>query len=528
MKRILPFVFAVAFSAPAFAQTVDSQGAKKLTDDLAHYFGRQGFDIGLLKITADGDAYKLAFDFKPLVALLAKEQSLKFDVSPYSMRAKPRQDGQWDVSADTSLTGSLDFTGPKGPQHVDFSVSNNKFTGVYDPALAAFVSATGSMDAMSMKTREPTQEAHVSAGAGTATITSTKSANGGIDFTMAEKILDFAEIVQINDPDRGLNFPVTLNAPELSVTANGKGVRTKPLLDLLAFAVANEDEAKLKANQAEFKSHLLAVLPVWERIDGTYAFKNFAMESPVGKWGAKQLDLASGMDGVSQNGKINYAIKASGLTIPRQLLPAWTAPLVPTDIDLNFGGANIDLDTMAKKAIEAFDLNQNPPLSDEFGQALVADFKAKKPKVVLGHSTVKNGDIEVAMEGEMTFPGGEKPDASVTVDVAGYDKIVDALKEAAKSDEQMAQAFPFALAVKGFGKTMPDGRLEWVIDTKADGSVKVNGAMLKGPDAVQEAGGDQDGGGANLNDNSSGDDNATGGDGSDGGDSGGAGAKLQP
>jgi hypothetical protein len=81
----------------------------------------------------------------------------------------------------------------------------------------------------------------------------------------------------------------------------------------------------------------------------------------------------------------------------------------------------------------------------------------------------------------------------------------------------MAQAFPFALAVKGFGKTLPDGRLEWVIDTKADGSVKVNGAMLKGPDEVQDDSAGQD-------DNSGGD----GADDSDGGDSGGAGAKLQP
>ncbi|TGR36429.1 hypothetical protein EN841_34870, partial [Mesorhizobium sp. M8A.F.Ca.ET.198.01.1.1] len=110
--------------------------------------------------------------------------------------------------------------------------------------------------------------------------------------------------------------------------------------------------------------------------------------------------------------KVNYTIKASGLKIPHQTLPEWTVPLLPTDIDLNFGGANIDLDTMAKKAIGAFDLNENPPLSDEFGKALVADFKAKNPKVLIAHSTVKNGNIEVALEGEMTFHG-EKTDATV-------------------------------------------------------------------------------------------------------------------
>lgn len=527
MKRVLPLAFALALSAPAFAQTVDNQGAKELSDNLARYFGKQAFDKGVLKVSVEGDAYKIALDIKSLVNALPEQKLLKFDMAPYALMVKPRSDGSWDVSSNFSQGASFEFDGPKGRQSMEFTIKDGKLTSVYDPALAAFTNATSSLAGMTMTSREAKQQADVSTGAGTATVTANKSANGGVDFTATQKVSDFVEKITIDDPDSGMNFPLTLKTPELSVDAKGAGVRTKPLLDLLAFAVANEDEAKLKANQVELKSLMMAALPIWERVDGNYGFKDFEVESPVGKFGATQFSTAFGMDGVSQNGKVDYAIKATGLTIPRQTLPAWTASLLPTDIDLNFGGANIDLDTMAKKAIEAFDLNKNPPLSDDFGKALVADFKAKKPKVVLGHSTVKNADIEVAMEGEMTFPGGEKPDATVTVDVAGYDKIVDALKEAAKGDEQMAQAFPFALAVKGFGKTLPDGRLEWTINTKADGSVTVNGAMLKGPDAVEGDSAGQDGN-SSGDDGANGTDDSTGGDDSDGGDSGGAGAKLQP
>jgi acylphosphatase len=172
--------------------------------------------------------------------------------------------------------------------------------------------------------------------------------------------------------------------------------------------------------------------------------------------------------------------------MPQNLVPAWSVALLPTDIDLNFGGANIDLDTMAKKAIEAFDLNKMPALSPEFGDELKAGFLANGPKVVIGHSTIKNGAAEIALEGDMTFPDGEKPDANVTIDVTGYDKIVAALQEAAKTDPQASQAFTGALAIKGFAKTLPDGRIEWVINAKHDGSVSVNGAMLKGPDPVVE------------------------------------------
>ncbi|RWH75499.1 hypothetical protein [Mesorhizobium sp.] len=526
MKRILPLAFVLALSAPALAQTVDSQGAKQLSDDLARYFGKQAFDKGVLKVSVEGDAYKIALDIKALVNAVPEQKLLKFDMAPYALMVKPRPDGSWDVSSNFSQGASFEFDGPEGRQSMEFTIKDGKLTSVYDPALAAFTNATSSFAGMTMTSRDAKQQAEASTGAGTATVTAAKSANGGVDFTATQKVSNFVETIKVNDPDNGMSFPLTLKTPELSVDATGKGVRTKPLLDLLAFAVANEDEAKLKANQAELKSLMMAALPIWQRVDGNYGFKDFIVESPIGEFGAKQFSTAFGMDGVSQNGKVDYAIKASGLTIPHQTLPEWTLPLMPTEIDLNFGGANIDLDTMAKKAIEAFDLNKQPPLSDEFGKALVADFKAKNPKVVIGHSTVKNGDIEVALEGEMTFPG-EKPDATLTVDVAGYDKIVDALKAGAKSDEQMAQAFPFALAVKGFGKTLPDGRLEWMINTKADGSVAVNGAMLKGPDEVQDNSAGQDGN-SSGDDGANGMDDSTGGDGSDGGDNGRAGAKLQP
>jgi len=513
VKRVLTTVFIFALSAPALAQTVDSQGAKQLSDNLARYFGKQAFEKGVLKISIEGGAYTIAFDAKALVRALPDQKLLKFDLAPYALMVKPRSDGSWDIASDFSQSMSFEFNGPEGPQSMQLAVKDGKGTAVYDPNLAAITSGTSSIAGMTMTSRDAKQQADVTAGAGTATIAATKSANGGVDFTSTQKISSFVETIKIGDAASGMNFPVTLKTPELSVEASGKGVRSRSLLDLLAFAVANEDEATLKANQAQFKSLLTTALPLWDRIDGTYGFKDFVVESPVGNFGATELSTAFGMDGISQSGKLNYAIKASGLTVPHQILPSWSVALLPTDIDLNFGGANIDLDSMAKKTIETFDLNKNPPLPEDFGDQISADFLARTPKAVLGHSTLKNKDIEIALEGEMTFPG-EKPDASLTVDVAGYDKIVEALQNAAKTDPEAAQYFPMVLAVKGFAKTLPDGRVEWVINAKPDGSVLVNGAMLKGPDAATDDNTDQDDG--TDEDLSPGEGNS------------GAGAKLQP
>nr|WP_244420853.1 hypothetical protein [Mesorhizobium japonicum] len=530
---MLPVAFtALLFSAPAFGQAVDSQGAKQLSDDLSRYVGKQAFDKGILKVSVEGGAYKIAFDVKALAATFPEQGKVKLDFAPYALLVKPRSDGTWDVSIDFSQSGSFEFTGPEGLQSTQFSIKDGKGSGVYDPNLAAFISGTSSLAGMTMASKDAKQQMEASTGAGTATIAATKAANGGVDFTMSQKISNFVEAIKLDDPENGLNFPVTIKSPELSVEASGKGVQTRPLLDLLAFAVANEDEKTLEANQAQLKSLLRAALPVWERIDGTYGFKDFAVDSPIGTFGATQLSTVFGSDGVSQSGKVTYGIKASGLTVPQQLLPSWSVALLPTDIDLNFGGANIDLDSMAKKAIEAFDLNQDPPLSAEFGDQLKADFLAKAPKVMIGHSVVKNKDMEIALEGEMTS-FGQKPDANLTVDVAGFDKIMAHLQEAAKAEPEVGQYVPVALMAKGFAKTLPDGRLEWAVSTKADGSVTVNGVMLKPADPAVDDGGDGGDGGDGADDSSGGDNgggaNSGGGDANGGSsDNGGAGAKLNP
>lgn len=489
MNRALPFVFLLALSAPASGQTVDGQGAKQLSEDLSRYVGKQVIDKGILQVSVEGDAYKITFDLKALAAKLPKQDLTKFDFPPSTLLVKPRGDGGWDVFSDFSTSGSFEVSDLDGQRSAQIAVKDGKFKGVYDPGLAAFTNGTSSMAGMTMTSRMPRQVTDLNVGSGSSKFGASKSANGGVDLDLTQAMAGFVDTVKIDDRAVG-----AIKASDLAMDVTAKAMRTKPFLDLLAFAVAHEDEARLKADQAELKALLLAALPLWDRVDGTYTFKNLAFETYAGNFGAAQLSTAFGADGIARNGKLDYAIKASGLTFPR-ILPGWTATLLPTDIDVNFGGANIDLDSMARKTIEAFDLNQDPPLSADFGDKLTADFMAKTPKIVIGHSTMRNNDIEIALEGEVTFPG-EKSDASMTVDIAGYDKIVEALQTGARTDPQAARYFPMVLAIRGFGKTLPDGRLEWVVNAKPDGSVLVNGAMLKAADPVQD---DSGGAGAKLN-----------------------------
>ncbi|MDX8527563.1 hypothetical protein RFM68_23975 [Mesorhizobium sp. MSK_1335] len=512
MSRALSLALLLTLSAPAFGQTVDGPGAKQLSDNLARYVGQAAIEEGILKVSVDGEVYRIGFDFGALLRKNHSKDPLTFNLAPFALLTKPRSDGTWSLSSDITPDAFLDVEGPYG---VRFSVSGSAFGGIYDPGLAVFTSGAGSMAGMKVISRDPKEPMDLSIGGGASTLNASKAAGGGVDLAMTQTIAGFVETAVVAEGGTGPKVPVTMKSPKVSVEMTGKGVRTKAFLDLLGFAIANQDEASLKANQAQLKSLLTSALPLWERLEESYRFEGLSFASSMGNFGLAELSATTGIDGISTNGKIDYRIKAAGLTVPRHLLPSWSAALFPTEVELIFGGVNLDLDSMANKAIEAFDLNKNPPLSDEFGKALVADFMAKSPKIVLRHSTVKNGDIEVAMEGDMTFPG-KKPDTMMTVDVAGYERIVETFQTAAKSDQQAAQIFPATLAIKGFAKTLPDGRLEWVINVKADGSIIVNGAMLKPANAVQDNP-IIDPSDATVPDNDSGEN-----------DNGGAGAKLQP
>jgi hypothetical protein len=486
LKRVLSAALLVALATPAMAQGVDEKGAAQLSGTLSRYIGKKAIENKLVTVAADGDGYSITINFQALAGMASKQELLKSDLPPYTFKVKPRTDGNWDVSSVASWAGSLEVKGgDKGPQSTRFSMNGLKFDGIYDPALAAFLSGTNSVAGMAMTTRDGEQEAEVSSGAGTAIFNSAGAADGGVDFTVSQKVADFVETIRMNDPGSGMKFPLTIKSPELSVEASGKGVRSRALLDLLAFGVANGDPAKVKASQAELKSLLLAALPLWQKVDGSYTFKDFAVDSPIGTFGASQLGVAVAADGISRNGRIDYTLRASGLAVPQFLVPQWARSLTPTEVQFSFGGANLDLDTMTRKIVEAFDLNKDPVVPDGLGEALAAEFMAKTPKIVIGHSIVKSSDAEIAFEGEVTFPGKiDNPEINTTIDVAGYDKIVETLQTGSKTMPDLAQYVPVALAIKGFGKALPDGRIEWVVNGKPDGSVMVNGFTVKPADPV--------------------------------------------
>jgi len=480
LRHALPILLLLAAN-PAFAQTIDVSGAEELTGNLKRYIGATVFDQGVVSVSVQSDAYRIDVDFNKLLSLFPTEGAVKLDVAPYSFALKPRADGTWDMSGDMAPDGKVEFTVENQTQKTEWKIADDIFSGVYDPALAGFSTATGKFGMLSSVSSDPTSNSEVTIDSGSFELQSTKNATRGVDFTARQTMNNMVQTMRIASPEAGFELPVVIRTPELSYNSTATGLQAQPLLDLLAFAVANADEAKIKAAQSELKARLRAALPLWQNLTGAYGLRELSVGTPLGIFSSANLSVNVAMDGVQKDGTISYGIKLDDLVVPDGILPGWSVSLLPEDIDLNFGGTGIDLEGPATLAIDALDLNRDPPIPMEVSDAITAQFMAEPPKFVIGRSTISNKDTAISAEGEMTFAGG-KPAATATLEATGFDKAMEAIQAATATAPEAQQMYLVAVAAKGFAKSLPDGRLQWVVNMTPDGAVTVNGAMVKPAD----------------------------------------------
>lgn len=476
MRQLFATLPTIVLSTAGWAQAIDSQGAAQLSESLSRYVSEAAFDKNIVSVVADGNAYRIDIDFNAIAPLIPAEIPVKFDVAPYALRVKPLVDGSWQVDGPLLPDGWVEAG--KGPQHARFqwAVTDGKTSGIYDPELAAFTSGTGSYASLTLKSSDASGEDETSYRAGTITMTATKSAGDGVDVSVRQEFGSMAETRSFRFPDGNIPFVATIKAASLSVESTGAGVRTKSLLDLLAFGIANAGYEKVKANQAELKRVLLAALPLWDKTEGAYTLSGLEVITPIGILRARTANSVVAMDGIEQESKLSYGSQIADLEVASFILPAWASTLVPRHVDLNFSVTNLNLEDPARKLIGSFDLNQAPPVPANVGEEIFAHFDANPPLISLSRSTVSNATVSVVGEGEMSFAGG-KPIVAMTFDATGYDQVVDTLEAALPQDPRVTEILRIARFLKEEANTLPGGHLKWTFSVGVDGLIALNNVL---------------------------------------------------
>lgn len=475
---------ATLFAAPAFAQSVSADGAKQLQASLTKTFGPALFDKGIVSITPQGSAYAVKLDLTPTFAHI-KKSGVTVSMDPLTYLATPNADGTYAVTSESAFNYSFAKTEGEDQSSVKFTAAC-KSSGTFDPKLSVFSSYETTCPSASATVSSPQSDATVSVGAITSKITGVAGNAGGVTISTAGTMSDFVETIV--GKDKPLTIKITAKTATSESTAENFQIGTA--LDIIGIAAKAGDKADIAAQQGDIKQKLTAALPLWNNLSGKVTLNGVTVETPIGPVALDSIEENVGLTGAVKQASYGLGIKYNGLKLPdTPVIPAWAGPLVPAqgNIDLKFEG--VDLDALARLAIQNFDVTKEPPIPDEVSAQALQIVMGGQPHVTLSPSTFSAPAGALSAQGSMNVFPDKK--GTVTISTADLDKLSDALGKAQVPNMPMLVAF-----AKGLAKTA-DGKAVWAIDFDGDTkAVSVNGQVLNPGSAPGGDDGDNGGNGA--------------------------------
>ncbi len=490
-----------ALSAPEVAAPGTAEGAGALREALARFVTQVPFERNVLRIEPDSAGQRIVVD---PAAILTELLGSPVRFAPFAYVVSERPDGNWNVFSRDPIDLSASFATEGQESTFSYRQGRQLFKGVYSPALASFLSATGGGGDIVQEQSDPLTNSRATIRATDFEMTSRAGGSGGVDVEFRQGYDDWVQADVVTVPqDEGaepLRLALDTTIGRLETSGTAKDARTVALLDLYALVLRHADalEADAKAALAgplgaELKQKLSAVLPLWASLEGRFTGDDMSIVSPFGNARIGEAAQTMRLSGVDTDASFETDIALRDIALESPALPAWSASLLPEHIEMGFAVTGADLATPASIAIEEADFSRDEPLSPDAARRIGAAFGAERIEARIKPSRIRSEDLDIALSGDIAFAGegeGAGPTANVAIDVGGLDAAIATLQAAAAGDPSLHQPVGMLQMAKGMARPKADGRLEWIVAALADGSVTVNGTVVKGPDPAPGAGPD--------------------------------------
>ena len=480
-----------ALSAAAFANdlppTPDS--AAKLQAFFAAYLGKQA----PVTVNPADPGFWVAFDLAALTAP-TKTAGFAFDPATLKSRVIEQNDGAWRVEFSSFPTLVAHIHAQDGGQPLDgtetIAVDGAKSQGLIDPAIGFWRTMSGEADSAKIEAKFPGIDETVDVGSVKVSGTAKAGADGAVSALMTQTAAS-ANLKFDIDPKAIKTAKATADAPaaadaqpysvnvktdQVSADVKLEGLKTRPLLDLWAFLVANPSRPELAANEATFKSLLTAALANQTTAEETASLEKIAAEIPQGQ---VTIDSAKfGANGaIGPTAAFGERFEANGLTLPPNLIPAPFAGFAPTSFAIGFRASGFDVAAASAEAIADLHLaGDGPAITPEDAAKARAKLIGPDGIVIdIEPSHIAAPLLDISFDGRIVYKGA-KPTGKLTVHMRNFDKTQAALKTLGPEVEK--KIAPALAMAKGLAKTDGDGSLTWVGEIGADGVMKVNGLPL--------------------------------------------------
>jgi len=469
----------ISVSGTALAAATQIE-ADRIKTSLQSYLGSEP---GVVAVAAEGDNYVITLDATPYLAKVGTS-GFTAKIDPFVITARPKGDGQWDVSQ----SGPMAFAwNAPGVSAVEGKIASQEWNGVFDEATASFLSSTFAYTGITINQTMQDAQTKMKTTAATAyeswsgTSSAVPLGNGAVDVTSTMVISGVTSASKSEIPPEMVaagmpNINYTLTNSKTDYTASAKGFRSKSILDLVAWLVAHPSKELVARDQGQLKEKILAALPLWESIDGAAKMNDTSVSSAFGQFGIPEGTFGLSMSGISKGGKFREAFGFSGLTIPPGIAPPWTEGLIPSSVKIDFTLDGVDLEAPAKLVLAQADFAKDPPLPPESRLLLLPAFAPKNTIAV----TLQDGEISspvytLTYDANLLINLSGFPTGKANIRMTGLESVLAKVQAAAATDPSARQAMGGLVASKGFGKAEADGSTLWAIEVTPDSKVLVNG-----------------------------------------------------
>ncbi len=460
------------------AVEINQKGAKEIEANLSRLLPKDAAK-GFVTVNPAGTRYEIVYDF---AALLKKADPKNFSVkglNPWSIFATPEESGLWTIEGNNSLDVTGTFKAPGQPNTeftyvIDSLISN----GVFDPAISYLKSGDFSSKALRFSSKTEKEEVSVETGSSTYKMTSSDGEmQGRTNFAGSGTMNGFVEKISGKDVP-----PVEIRADTVDFAAAVNGVSVNDFREILAFVLEHADEKKLKRAESEkLKELLRKSFPLMSSLNETVTLNKVNVSSVAGSGGADSVDYTIGMSGPSDAMRFDVGMAAKQISFNSALLPEMYAPFVPEEVDMQFAFPELNIAAVGDELmkVDFTDDKKSKAESDKAFEKLLTngEFVVAFPKIS-ARSSVYDAEISGEVRGIPESTTAYSLNASIVA--RDFDKTIAAIQELAKSNPDLNQVSFGLMMVKGFGKTDPDGRQRWDVNVARDGSITVNGQVIKG------------------------------------------------
>ncbi|MEZ2131289.1 MULTISPECIES: hypothetical protein [unclassified Sinorhizobium] len=474
-------LFALGFFTTAGAVEINEDGAAAIQENLSSLLPKEGRQAGVVSVKPAGTRYEIVYDLAKLIKQNATEFAIN-GLKPFSMFVTPQESGLWNIEGNNSFDVSGFFTGAD-QKRTDFtySIGSYIYNAVFDPAISYVRS--GDFTAKDIRMTSKAEDAEINAGFGAMIykLSSADSAGlaGRTDFASTGTFSAFSE--KIIGPQMP---PLDLKADSLDIDANVKGVPGKQIRDLVIFFLDHAQAPQLsKEDEAQLKSMLRTAFPLMTSADETLKLNNLTYTSSLGSGGAKTFSYRLTFDGPATATRIGTAMAARDITMNSAVLPPVYSTFLPQALDMEFSVPDLDFAAFGDEFLK-IDFAQTANSEESGKQAAQALFRDGNVVIEFPKISAKSAvyDLEVSGKAQGRYDNDKEFAMDATVVARDFDNTIAAVQQLAKTVPDANQVSLGMMMAKGFAKSQPDGSQRWDISIASDGSITINGQVVKAAD----------------------------------------------